>query len=175
MLQRSQKLFDSLFFFGVCYFEFNVICDLRVKVRIDFVLRKLLLLSLLYHLVGSLSFVAINFLWRFQSDWTPLYSVSIWVIGTVISVYLVFLMIERNNDKYEGFVDRFGLKYWCCCFYISVGISSSYDDILIDDYYHRIKSHEDDVFVGIDKLNTDTFSEEPVALKKYRSESVSEI
>lgn len=156
--------------------------DYRVRKRLNFVLRKILILSLLYHAVQSFCLLAINLFWENNgiSDYTPLISAMIMIWTSVFNTYLVFLMIERNNDQYEKFVERFKMKHLCCCLWWNFKrLTTTFDQPLIPHHENNQSvpitnnSHRgsgdsgnkrDGIYLnvyGMEMVDTQSFNEEP--------------
>ena len=90
--------------------------DERVMERIKFFLRKIILLTLLYFLSAVLMAVLVSVI-VFIDFYDTILGLMV-IIGNILStIYLVYLMLEHNNEDYIKFLNKCKIikSILCCC------------------------------------------------------------
>ena len=143
--------------------------DQSITNKVNFFLSKIVTLTLLYYLKAMMAlsvYYVFSIIMPFAAS--PVLTIAIGVDMT-LSVYLVYLMIERNNYDYTRFVKCFRLRNLCCCLHTNwhlkgtAASASEMDDVVqIDTQPPR------------DRKGTETTKDNEVELelKEYQDASV---
>ena len=115
------------YIFKICQFynkKQNV--EESISMRIKFVVYKIAFLTLILELMSAITLSIYNTIFSMTIYWIfRLVLHTILTLENLVSVYMVYLMIDHNNEEYIKFVkmlDRMGM-FFCCRSFVDISLS----------------------------------------------------
>ena len=148
--------------------------DTIILGRINYILIKITILTILYEIAGSLALISIRFLNMNHDKESILREFGI-VIDSIVMMFIVHLMMEYNDNKYMKLVKILFRFKLCCCFDLT-GIIGTKQEYLKNIKTNNNGNNNDNKKLENRKsIDTKTVNALPVAPDQFKQQSIDSV